>query len=231
MTGLGPTTRVGRGGLQRPPTLTKEEQARFFAQIRREGACAIWTGKTTSTGQQVYPRFWVKARAVGFLAHRIAVVLAGRFSWETRLAKTCTTPLCVEPTHFADARDRNGDGTKRCRLCRENKSRSEFTPKKFRGGTVPSWACRVCLNWYQRLRKYKISKADFLAKQRAQRGACGICRCALSQFGPRQVAIDHDHATGKVRGILCHACNHLLGNARDDEKVLQAAIQYLRRSK
>lgn len=42
---------------------------------------------------------------------------------------------------------------------------------------------------------------------------------------------DHDHLTGNVRGILCHKCNVLLGNARDDEETLLSAAAYLKRSR
>lgn len=59
-----------------------------------------------------------------------------------------------------------------------------------------------------------------------QGGACAIC---LSS-DPRSTKgwhVDHDHKTGKVRGVLCNPCNVLLGNAREEIQVLEQAAKYL----
>lgn len=56
----------------------------------------------------------------------------------------------------------------------------------------------------------------------AAHSTCDICRQS------KTLVIDHDHTTGKIRGALCHHCNILLGNAKDDTAILQAAIQYLK---
>jgi hypothetical protein len=57
-------------------------------------------------------------------------------------------------------------------------------------------------------------------------GGCAICGSANSGSN-RDWQTDHDHSTGKVRGILCINCNTLLGLARDNIKTLRAAIEYL----
>lgn len=56
-----------------------------------------------------------------------------------------------------------------------------------------------------------------------QAGACDICRQAFT----KTPHVDHDHVSGWVRGLLCPACNHLLGKARDDTRILARAIHYL----
>jgi len=43
----------------------------------------------------------------------------------------------------------------------------------------------------------------------------------------RRLAMDHDHKTGFIRGLLCHQCNVMLGAARDNVAVLASAIRYL----
>lgn len=58
-----------------------------------------------------------------------------------------------------------------------------------------------------------------------QGGRCAICRCTPRT---RRLAVDHDHDTGMVRGLLCKRCNHdLLGAAHDDVQILRNAVYYL----
>jgi hypothetical protein len=47
----------------------------------------------------------------------------------------------------------------------------------------------------------------------------------------RKLSVDHDHQTGRVRGLLCGNCNNLLGRCKDNIKILQSAINYLQRGK
>jgi hypothetical protein len=56
-----------------------------------------------------------------------------------------------------------------------------------------------------------------------QGNRCAIC---FEEF-LKTPHIDHCHVSNKFRGLLCRACNHMLGNARDDISVLQSAISYL----
>ena len=59
-----------------------------------------------------------------------------------------------------------------------------------------------------------------------QGGTCAICRRARGIA--RNLAVDHDHATGLVRGLLCSRCNEMLGHLRDDIETAQRVIAYLR---
>jgi hypothetical protein len=80
--------------------------------------------------------------------------------------------------------------------------------------------------------RYGITLAERDAMIRAQGGACAICRVS---FGAGRVAcphIDHDHSTGRVRGILCFRCNVLLGCLEHlDDTAIAAAIRYLGRDR
>lgn len=77
---------------------------------------------------------------------------------------------------------------------------------------------------YALKRKYNmtVEERDVLVKEHD--GKCAICESAV------KLNIDHDHATGKVRGLLCHSCNVSLGHFRDDVQLLEKAITYLRSS-
>ncbi len=72
--------------------------------------------------------------------------------------------------------------------------------------------------------KYGITEADWLQLLNKQGNLCAIC--GGKQEG-RVLCIDHDHLTGKVRGLLCGNCNVGLGNFRDSPKILESAIAYL----
>lgn len=76
-------------------------------------------------------------------------------------------------------------------------------------------------------RYYKISIEDFEKKLKAQKGACAICR--KKNKGKKRLAIDHDHATERIRGLLCRNCNLMLGYAKDSALILKTAIEYLKK--
>jgi hypothetical protein len=63
-----------------------------------------------------------------------------------------------------------------------------------------------------------------------QSGKCAICRqveTARLKGKIRDLAVDHNHETGRIRGLLCFRCNVLLGQAEDNVELLQEAIAYL----
>jgi len=62
-----------------------------------------------------------------------------------------------------------------------------------------------------------------------QDGCCAICGRAEKEM-TRQLAIDHCHITGHIRGLLCGNCNFLLGLARDNLYILRDAVSYLEKS-
>ena len=72
---------------------------------------------------------------------------------------------------------------------------------------------------------YRISLVDYDAMRKRQNGVCAICKRS-----GRALCVDHCHACGKVRGLLCGKCNSVLGFCGDSRAHLLAAAAYLRAS-
>lgn len=75
-------------------------------------------------------------------------------------------------------------------------------------------------------KKYGITLVEWEKKFAEQGRVCAICRIDYPR-GAHGWSTDHDHATGKVRGILCVGCNPGLGNFQDSPEILRAAAAYL----
>lgn len=80
---------------------------------------------------------------------------------------------------------------------------------------------------YQLRVKYGITDAGFDELLAAQGGCCAVCRTANPPGRGQRLHVDHDHATGKVRGLLCTECNVGLGKFKDDPELLRRAAEYL----
>ena len=78
--------------------------------------------------------------------------------------------------------------------------------------------------------KYGITPAEYDALLMAQGGGCGVCGANEQPTDGKRFHVDHDHGTGKVRGVLCQPCNIILGLANDNCDTLAAAILYLKQA-
>lgn len=88
---------------------------------------------------------------------------------------------------------------------------------------------RVRRKAYDLTRTYGITPEQWSRMFAEQDSCCAICKSP----SPEQLRgwhTDHCHDTGKVRGILCHSCNMLLGHAKDKEIRLLAAVTYLQKA-
>lgn len=74
------------------------------------------------------------------------------------------------------------------------------------------------------VRRYGITRGQIQAMAQAQGGLCALCRKAP---GGRGLQVDHDHESGKVRGLLCMPCNVALGALGDNQKGLMRALSYV----
>lgn len=143
-----------------------------------------------------------------------------------------------------------GTPTRACRRCERVLPMSEFPLHRNGTRMTRRTLCRACRlaytnQWKEknpaRVKKharrkklkslYGLTETEYSDMVRRQGGLCAICRQAETVRGRwgnvQPLAIDHDHATGKVRGLLCDRCNRGIGFFFDDIGRLRSAIAYL----
>lgn len=69
---------------------------------------------------------------------------------------------------------------------------------------------------------YGLTVNEYQLLLDTQNGKCKICKVV-----PKKLFVDHDHSTGKVRGLLCNNCNLALGLLKEDSEVLANMIKYI----
>jgi hypothetical protein len=75
-------------------------------------------------------------------------------------------------------------------------------------------------------RKYGMSEHDYIEMFRLQTGCCAICGKEALKY-KRKLAVDHNHTTGKIRGLLCVKCNGGLGCFEENPVLFDKAKEYL----
>lgn len=124
-------------------------------------------------------------------------------------------------------------GKKRCQTCRSNSSRYSKTParKAVRNARQATSGYRQYQREYHLRNEYGLTVADYDAILARQKGRCKICGGGPNGRQKDRFHVDHDHATGKVRGLLCYRCNKMVGLAGDSAETLMKAASYLQESK
>lgn len=117
-----------------------------------------------------------------------------------------------------------------CATCGEHKDRSEFR-NNWRRECGLDFNCHDCVSDINRLARFGITPEQYTQMLEAQGGVCAICcqpeRGRAKNGRIKKLAVDHDHETGAVRGLLCANCNKGIGNLGDDPERLMAAAAYL----
>lgn len=124
--------------------------------------------------------------------------------------------------------DSEPPGKRWCKRCEQYLPLRSFTESKGKRGGLATY-CKTCnslYHWARRITKvYGITPEQYFELLAAQGGRCAIC-----ELKPRtmRLAVDHNHKTGAVRGLLCTSCNHkVLGGAKESVQVLRRAANYL----
>lgn len=85
---------------------------------------------------------------------------------------------------------------------------------------------REIIKLRSRCKSYGIDVRDYERLLVKQNYCCAVCGIHISKL-TRRLDIDHNHITGKVRGLLCQSCNTVLGKVKEDTQVLQNLLNYL----
>lgn len=134
-------------------------------------------------------------------------------------SKCGNTKLAAEG-FYAHPTSKTGYNTTRCKAC------SSTYYKAGRSDDL-----KLSQRDYQLQRNYGVTAAWYDEQLAAQGGHCAMCPATEPGHGWAYFAVDHDHATGAVRELLCADCNFMLGRAHDDEERLLAGVAYLRKHK
>jgi hypothetical protein len=120
------------------------------------------------------------------------------------------------------------DGTKMCSRCKRVLPSTEYQKDMDKEDGL-SVQCRRCRADGKLRSTYGITMDDYDRMLEEQDFRCAVCRTP-EPGGARHMVrwvVDHDHATGKVRALLCHSCNFGLGKFRDDPELLRQAADYV----
>lgn len=145
------------------------------------------------------------------------------------------------------------EGMKWCKLCDSTKEYAAFYKNRRTWNECSSY-CKPCTDKYNRERAALCAeKYETTAKRRLRRwhvkrefgltaeqyeamvqgaqGLCAICKKPESTIKKNgtvfELSVDHNHATGATRGLLCRKCNSALGHANDDPALLRAMADYI----
>lgn len=110
-----------------------------------------------------------------------------------------------------------------------DRARYAANPEKYKAQAMAIyWRDWEKIRLRELARRYGITVQLYLDLHEQQRGACGICGRPEAEVPKKRLAVDHDHKTGRVRGLLCQDCNFALGLLHDDSQLLAAASKWIR---
>jgi hypothetical protein len=142
---------------------------------------------------------------------------------------------------------------KTCTGCKQEKSLTEFFSRGGKLSHLYKSQCKLCMqakrqewaeqnreqlndwrrnNWVasgRRFRRRGATQKMYDEMYEAQKGCCALCNEPEEKFS--WLCIDHDHETGKIRGLLCPNCNRGIGLLGDDANLLKKAAEYIESSK
>lgn len=128
----------------------------------------------------------------------------------------------------AERAKRIGEGVFECAKCRNPFPLEGFPKGRARRDGSPRYAyCKTCHSEYQRAQRFRtffhITVEEYEKILALQGGVCAICKLPPKKM---RLAVDHDHKTGLIRGLLCSICNRAIARFRDDLERFKACVEY-----
>lgn len=184
--------------------------------------CLCGCGKITPIAPETRPkRGWKRGQPMPYYPHHSK----NRWPVTDGISKRCRKCLTDKPVNQFWINRTNRDGLQH--LCRECSKTAVYSYRTTLDGMVSV----VRTRHKHALSRYRLTENDYNAMPMAQDGLCAICerpeRVLDQKGGLRRLAIDHCHATGTVRALLCAHCNHAIGKLGDDPRLLRRAADYL----
>lgn len=187
-----------------------------------------------------YPSVTQAAKEFGFTYSRVS----------KRLAKGLTPEQAFELEPFPEwfipgkgqfaaakkmqrQKEETATNTRKCARCKKELPLSEFSRYSTSDSHNYYHHCKNCQSDRYLRYRYSISVKNYLEMAERQDGNCAICGKGLelqqdTARRSKKAAVDHCHASGKVRGLLCAPCNQGLGFFKDSIENLKNAISYLK---
>lgn len=142
---------------------------------------------------------------------------------DSRFCYLCQTEKPLTDFYPIKTGKRAGEHEYRCKDCMKAKSHKYMANKKADG-------TYHLFNRHHGLKAaFGITLAEYDALFARQGNKCAACGTTENGVAGRAMPVDHDHETGKIRGILCTPCNQAAGHAYDSPDRLEAVAAYLRR--
>lgn len=138
--------------------------------------------------------------------------------------KKCTKCGIEKPlSEFSKDNHKKSDHTSQCKVCKNNYM------KLFRKNNIE--LCKIYLKRSTLKRTFGLSLDDYNDMLINQNYRCAICNKKETRKINGKIcklSVDHNHKTGKVRGLLCNDCNNGIGRLKENISILKTAIDYLR---
>lgn len=139
-----------------------------------------------------------------------------------KTCKTCNQTKSID-AFYKDKGLKDGHANN-CKVCRDIKT-DQWRKSNNRKYNADMRAYNKKRYHRLRLQRYKLLPEQYAKMLEEQNHACKLCHKKAP--GKRPLAIDHNHSTGKVRGLLCYACNRAIA-ILDSSNALTAAIAYIK---